>query len=73
MRKFILQVIVTPSGDGSFLAEVPALPACMSSGKTKDEALVNVTSAARKYMEALGEDNCEFSRQSQISEVEVTI
>ncbi len=73
MRKFILQVIMTPNGDGSYVAEVPALPACMSSGITRDEALANIRKAANRYMETLGEDNCEFSSQIQMSEVEVTI
>jgi predicted RNase H-like HicB family nuclease len=73
MRKFILQVVVTPNEDGSYVAEVPALPACISNGRTRAEALANVRKAAKLYMETLGEENCEFSRQSQMAEVEVTI
>jgi len=73
VRKFVLQVMVTPDGDGKFLAKVPALPACISCGKTRDEAITNVKEAARQYMETLGVDNFEMIDQSVISEVEVTL
>jgi predicted RNase H-like HicB family nuclease len=38
-----------------FVAECPALPGCMSQGKTKEEALKNIKEAARGYVKTLKE------------------
>jgi len=37
-----LQVVVQQDEAGYFVAEVPALPGCLSQGKTRDEAIANV-------------------------------
>ncbi len=39
-----------------FWAEVPALPGCVSQGKTKEEALENVREAIELHIEAMEED-----------------
>jgi predicted RNase H-like HicB family nuclease len=39
--------------DGSFVAEVPSLPGCVSDGKTREEALANVKEAITGYLERL--------------------
>jgi predicted RNase H-like HicB family nuclease len=51
------QVIVYPGEDGYFVAEVPSLPGCISQGKSKDEALINIREAIRVYIAALQDDN----------------
>jgi predicted RNase H-like HicB family nuclease len=39
--------------DGYFVAEVPSLPGCISQGKTREEALVNIEEAISLYIEVL--------------------
>jgi predicted RNase H-like HicB family nuclease len=39
------QVILTPGEDGYWVAEVPSLPGCISQGKTREEALINIKEA----------------------------
>lgn len=39
--------------DGVFVAEVPALPGCISQGKTRGEALTNVREAIEAYLASL--------------------
>jgi predicted RNase H-like HicB family nuclease len=51
------QVIVYSGEDGYFVAECPSLPGCISQGKTRDEAIVNIKEAIQGYMIALKEDN----------------
>ncbi len=51
------QVIIYPGEDGYFVAEVPSLPGCISQGKSKEEALINIREAIRIYIAALQDDN----------------
>ena len=47
------RVLIEPDEDGVYLAEVPALPGCISQGGTRDEALANVKEAIAGYLESL--------------------
>jgi len=47
------RVTIEPDEDGVFVAECPALPGCISQGKTRDEAMVNVRDAIQGYLESL--------------------
>jgi antitoxin HicB len=47
------RVLLQPDEDGQFVAEVPALPGCISQGKSRDEALRNVKEAISLYLESL--------------------
>lgn len=38
---------------GYFVAEVPALPGCLSQGKTKDEAIKNIQEAIEGWLEVM--------------------
>lgn len=49
-------VLIYPGEDGFWVAEVPSLPGCISQGETRDEALLNIKTAIRLYIEALEED-----------------
>ena len=51
------QVIVFPGEDGYWVAECPSLPGCISQGKSKQEALVNIREAIALYIELLEEDD----------------
>ena len=47
------RVHVEQDEDGVFVAEVPALPGCISEGKTRAEALTNVKEAIEAYLASL--------------------
>jgi predicted RNase H-like HicB family nuclease len=47
-----LHVVVEQDEAGYFVAEVPALPGCLSQGKTRDEAIANVKDAIEGWLEA---------------------
>jgi predicted RNase H-like HicB family nuclease len=47
------RVMIQRDEDGVYLAEVPALPGCVSQGTTRSEALNNVREAIALYLESL--------------------
>ena len=47
------RVIVEQGEDGMFVTECPALPGCISQGKTRKEALANIKDAVKGYLESL--------------------
>lgn len=47
-----LHVVVEQDEAGYFVADVPALPGCLSQGKTRDEAIANVKDGWFEVMEA---------------------
>lgn len=53
VRKFL--VTLQPGEDGWIVAECPALPGCMSQGRTKSEALTNVGEAIQGWLETQAE------------------
>lgn len=49
------RVLIEVDEDGVFVAEVPALPGCVSQGSSRDEALTNIKEAISLYLESLEE------------------
>jgi predicted RNase H-like HicB family nuclease len=47
------RVIVEIDEDGVYVVEVPALPGCISQGKTRAEALANTKEAIELYLDSL--------------------
>jgi len=47
------RVTIESDEDGIFVAECPALPGCISEGKTRDEAMSNIRDAIQGYLESL--------------------
>ncbi len=47
------RVLIEQDEDGMFIVEVPALPGCISQGKTRKEALENIHEAIAAYLESL--------------------
>jgi predicted RNase H-like HicB family nuclease len=45
-----VKVVVHEAEEGSFRAEVPALPGCVSQGETMDELLANVREAIQAWL-----------------------
>jgi predicted RNase H-like HicB family nuclease len=50
------QVILYSGEDGYLVAECPSLHGCISQGKTREEAVVNIKEAIQGYIAALEED-----------------
>ena len=53
MSDFRFRVLIVQDEDGIFVAEVPALPGCISQGSTRQEALANAREAIELYIESL--------------------
>jgi predicted RNase H-like HicB family nuclease len=51
------RIIIEQDEDGMFVAEAPALPGCVSQGKTRKEALDNIQDAIKGYLESLKKHN----------------
>ena len=47
------RVVLQQDEDGVMVAEVPALPGCISQGATRDEALDNIREAIAGYLDSL--------------------
>ena len=47
------QVIIYPGEDSWWVAECPSLPGCISQGKTREEAQINIKEAIEGYLESL--------------------
>jgi predicted RNase H-like HicB family nuclease len=52
----IRRVTIYSGEDGYWVVECPSLPGCVSQGKTKEEALINIKEAIQGYILALEED-----------------
>ena len=50
------RAVIEQDEDGIFVAEVPALPGCISQGSTREEAKQNVNEAIQAYLESLKEN-----------------
>jgi len=49
-------ILLSLGEDGYYVVEVPSLPGCISQGKTRQEALLNIQEAIELYIESLIED-----------------
>jgi predicted RNase H-like HicB family nuclease len=47
------RVTIEQDEDGVFIAEVPALPGCITQGNTRQEAIANAKEAIEVYLESL--------------------
>ncbi len=48
-----LRIIIEKDEAGYFVAEVPALPGCLSQGKTYEEAITNIKEAIDGWFEVM--------------------
>ncbi|MGH7813376.1 MAG: type II toxin-antitoxin system HicB family antitoxin [Candidatus Binataceae bacterium] len=62
-------VTLSPGEDGFIVAECPALPGCMSQGRTKDEALANIREAIEASLLTRRDEG--LDQEIQVAEVEV--
>ncbi len=47
------RVLIEQDEDGTYVAEVPTLPGCVSQGQTREEAVENIREAIAAYLESL--------------------
>jgi predicted RNase H-like HicB family nuclease len=64
-------VILTKGEDGYIVVECPVLPGCVSQGKTREEALVNIREAIELYLET--REVYELPAVLEVAEVEVSV
>ncbi|MBU2493349.1 MAG: type II toxin-antitoxin system HicB family antitoxin [Bacteroidetes bacterium] len=50
------EVVIYPGEDKYWIAECPSLPGCISQGKSKEEAIINIKEAIDLYIETLKDD-----------------
>ena len=67
------RVLIEQDEDGVFVVEVPALPGCISQGKTRGEALANIQEAIAVYLESLKAHGEPVPPPIQEEVVEVTV
>ena len=48
-----LHVMIEQDEEGYYVAEVPALPGCLSQGKTHEEAIANIKEAIEGWLEVM--------------------
>lgn len=48
-----LHVIIEQDEAGYYVAEVPALPGCLSQGKTYEQAMTNIKEAVEGWLEVM--------------------
>ncbi|MFC1824611.1 type II toxin-antitoxin system HicB family antitoxin [Thermodesulfobacteriota bacterium] len=48
-----LRVVIEKDEEGYYVAEIPALPGCLSQGKTKEEAIDNIKEAIEGWLEVM--------------------
>jgi len=48
-----LDVIIEKDEAGYYVAEVPALPGCLSQGRTQEEAVENIKEAVEGWLEVM--------------------
>ena len=67
------RVLIEQDEDGMFVAEVPALPGCISQGQTRAEVLENIQEAIEAYLESLKAHNEPIPPPIEEEVVEVTM
>jgi len=65
-----LKAFIHLAEEGSFWAEIPALPGCVSQGETFDETLIHVREAAEGWLE-VADERATTDPVAQIVEIDV--
>lgn len=70
--RFVLPVILTPGEDGYLVATCPILPACVSQGATREEALANIAEAAELALSCRKEEGWDVPAEYTLEQLEVS-
>ena len=65
------RVIIEQDEDGFFVAECPALPGCVSQGKTREEAQKNIREAIEGWLIVANERTKSNRPEAQMIEVSI--
>jgi len=65
--------VVLEYNEGYYTAAVPALPGCVTQGRTKEEALERTKEAIQGYLESLQKDGLAIPEDVELAEVAVTV
>jgi len=68
-----IKVILEKDEDGYFVATVPALPGCISQGKTEKQALKNIAEAIELHIHTLVEDGIPLNGKKHVKETMVSV
>jgi antitoxin HicB len=63
------QIILFPTTDGGYSAEVPSLPGCTSYGETAEEALASIHELIKYYVERAEEETQEIPKPGRAARV----
>ena len=66
-------VIIREGNESGFVATVPALPGCVTQGRTRRETLRNAKEAVELYIEALLEDGLPVPIQAGTETVNIEV
>ncbi len=58
------QVLIYPGDDGYWIVECPSLPGCISQGKSREEAILNIKEAIEVYVSILQEDHLPVPKEN---------
>lgn len=64
-------ITITRDEDGMYIADCPAIPGCMSQGKTEEEAQRNIQEAIKQCLEVRSEKGMPLTVITR--EIEVTV
>jgi predicted RNase H-like HicB family nuclease len=67
------KIILELDEDGWYIVTVPALPGCVSQGKTEEEAKKNIAEAIELHLSALARDGIPLYHRPGVKETFVTI
>jgi len=67
------KVLLEKDEDGCYVATVPALPGCISQGKTEKEAQENIKEAIELHISMLAEDGIPIIPHAGIKETMVSV
>ncbi|MBN2188641.1 MAG: type II toxin-antitoxin system HicB family antitoxin [Chitinispirillaceae bacterium] len=68
-----IKVVLEKDEDGYFVATVPALPGCISQGKTEKQALQNIKEAIELHVQTLAEDGLPLTGRKDARETLVSV
>jgi len=66
-------IVIEPGEDGWFVVTVPALPGCITQGKTVEEAEANAREAIEAYLESLIRHQKSVPDQARVSIREIAV
>ncbi len=67
------KIFLEQDEDGWYIATVPALPGCISQGKTEEEAKKNIAESIELHLRSLAQDGVPIYQKQGIKETFVAI